>query len=136
MVTHMAILQNLYSAITSCKEGDVNQGVMNLDTAAAYYTGSLEGTEDGGSFEGSLSFFLARRMCIYFDTCSQSDNAMINERVISLFYAAQGEMDTKVSRQNMITLLWLTTKVFTQSSLIPPFIIVGMCSSRKNSQRY
>lgn len=97
MVTHMAILQRLYSAVKSCKDGNVNEGTTNLDTAAAYYIGSLEGTEDGGSFDGSLNFFLARRMCIYFDTCSQSNNALINERIISLFYSAQGELDTKVS---------------------------------------
>lgn len=98
MVSHMAILQKLYSAVKSCKDGNVVEGVTNLDIAAAYYTGSFEGPEDGGTFDGSLSFFLARRMCIYFDTCSQSDNALINERMISLFYSAQGELDTKVSQ--------------------------------------
>jgi hypothetical protein len=97
MVTHMAILQHLYSAVKSCKDGNANEGVTNLDTAVAYYTGSFEGTEDGGSFDGSLNFFLARRMCIYFETCSESNNALINERMISLFYSAQGELDTKVS---------------------------------------
>jgi len=95
MVTHMAILQKLYNAVKSCKDGNVDEGITNLDIAAAYYTGSFEGTEDGGSFDGSLNFFLARRMCIYFDTCSQSNNALINERMISLFYSAQGELDTK-----------------------------------------
>jgi hypothetical protein len=97
MVTHMAILQKLYSALSSCRDGNVNEAAINLDTAAAYYIGSLEGTEDGGSYDGSLSFFLARRMCISFETCSPSDNAMTNERIISLFYSAQGELDSKVS---------------------------------------
>lgn len=101
MVTYMSILQKLYSAVKSCKDGNVDEGITNLDTAVAYYTGSLEGPTDGGSFDGSLNFFLARRMCIYFDTCSQSNNALINERMISLFYSAQGELDTKVSGTKM-----------------------------------
>ncbi len=123
MVTHMAILQKLYSAVKSCKDGDVVEGVTNLDIAAAYYTGSLEGTEDGGSFDGSLNFFLARRMCIFFDTCSQSNNALINERMISLFYSAQGELDTEVSRTKMWTMTNRLQQCF--STLI--FLLLQAC---------
>jgi len=132
MVTHMAILQKLYNAVKSCKDGNVDEGITNLDIAAAYYTGSFEGTEDGGSFDGSLNFFLARRMCIYFDTCSQSNNALINERMISLFYSAQGELDTKVSRTKYD--IWVINILQHCFSMIDVPCTTGMCSSRENSQ--
>jgi len=123
----MAILQKLYSAVKSCKDGNVNEGVTNLDTAAAYYTGSFEGTDDGGSFDGSLNFFLARRMCIYFDTCSQSNNALINERMISLFYAAQGELDTTVSLEKLMT-LWMDRNSVSYNDCFPFYLLLQACA--------
>ena len=132
MVTHMAILQKLYNAIESCENGDLSEGIANLDTAVAYYTGSFEGTQDGGSFDGSLSFFLARRMCIFFDTCSQSDNALVNERMISLFYSAQGELDTRVSL--MKSFIWWLNDINISHYFFYCREITGMRSSQKDGQ--
>eukprot|EP01083_Nonionella_stella_P118227 352898_1 len=62
--------------------------------AAGFFVGSMEGKDDGGTFDGYLIFMLAKRMCVHFGTCSSSNNAMINERIINLFYAGQGEVET------------------------------------------
>lgn len=97
MVTHMAVLEKIYSALGSCKRNSRIDGGNQLDTAAGYFIGSLEGKEDGGSFDGQLIFMLAKRMCVQFQTCSPSNNAEVNERIINLFYAAQGEIETGVS---------------------------------------
>ena len=100
MVTYMAILEKLYSAAYACKQGDklsLSGGSESLDVAAAYFVGSLEGKDDGGSFDGSLIHMLAKRMCVHFGTCTSSNRAMINERIISLLYAGQGELEARVS---------------------------------------
>ncbi len=98
MVTFMAVLEKMYSALSSCRQGSGDDdGAMNLDVAVAYYVGSLEGGDGGGSYDGSLIYMLAKRMCVHFQTCTSSNDAMINERIVSLFYTGQGEAETGVS---------------------------------------
>jgi hypothetical protein len=98
MVTFMAVLEKMYSALTSCRQGNgSDDGAMNLDVAVAFYVGSLEGGDGGGSYDGSLIYMLAKRMCIHFNTCTSSNNAMINEYIVSRFYTGQGEVETGVS---------------------------------------
>ena len=98
MVTYMAVLEKMYSALNSCRQGgSADDGAKNLDIAVAYYVGSLEGEDSGGSYAGSLIYMLAKRMCVHFDTCTSSNNAMINEHIVSLFYTGQGEVETGVS---------------------------------------
>lgn len=97
-VTFMAVLEKLYSALNSCRQGgSAEDGAKNLDIAVAYYVGSLEGEDVGGSYDGSLIYMLAKRMCVHFNTCTPSNNAMVNELITSLFYTGQGEVETGVS---------------------------------------
>jgi hypothetical protein len=63
MVTFMAILEKLYSTVKSCKEDNRVEGAASLDIAAGYFVGSMEGKDEGGSFDGGLIFMLAKRMC-------------------------------------------------------------------------
>lgn len=93
MVTYMAALEKLYTTINLCRDLNKSEAYEALDAAASYIIGSLEGEEDGGSYDGVLLFMLANRMCVHFKTCSSSNNAESNERLISLLYAAQGEID-------------------------------------------
>ena len=82
MVTFMTILEKIYSALYSCRKGSessVEDGTRYLDIAVGYYVGSLEGKDDGGSFDGSLIHMLAKRMCVHFGTCTASNHARINE---------------------------------------------------------
>ena len=118
MVTFMAILEKIYSALYSCRKGSessVEDGTRYLDIAVGYYVGSLEGKDDGGSFDGSLIHMLAKRMCVHFGTCTASNHARINERIISLFYAGLGEVETGVSLQ------WLKYCYFDVMKLMPSF---------------
>lgn len=97
MVPHMAILQQLYTSMDTCKTQRKSGSALALDLAAASYVGSLEGKSDGGSFDGSLLYGFAMRMCVHFGTCTVKYNARANERIISLFYSAQGEAEAGVS---------------------------------------
>lgn len=126
MVTYMSILEKLYSALRSCKENDRVQGSTNLDMAAGYYVGSMEGNYDGGSFDGYLIHMLAKRMCVHFGTCSSLNHAMINERIISLFYAGQGEVET-----GACTPLAGTIKEI-ENALIVPLIQATLLSALEN----
>lgn len=97
MVSHMAILQQLYTSLDACNRQRKSDSILALDLAAATYIGSLEGKSDGGSYDGSLIYGFAMRMCVHFGTCTVSYNARANERIISLFYSAQGEAEAGVS---------------------------------------
>jgi hypothetical protein len=93
MVTYMAILEKLYTSLDLCRDSQNSDAQDSLDAAAAYFVGLSEGAKDGGTYDGSLLFMLANRLCAHFGTCSTSSNAEVNENIISLFYAAQGEID-------------------------------------------
>ena len=93
MVTYMAALEQLYTSLDLCRDSQKLDAHTALDAAAAYFIGSSEGEEEGGTYDGSLLYMLANRMCVHFDTCSSYNNADVNEKVVSLFYAAQGEID-------------------------------------------
>ena len=121
----MAILEKLYSTVKSCKEDNRVEGAATLDIAAGYFVGSMEGKDEGGSFDGGLIFMLAKRMCgehcltctttncllgltrsslsspLFFRSSlwysTQSYNGRINERILSFFYTMQGEVETGVS---------------------------------------
>ncbi len=102
MVTFMAILEKMYSALNSCRQASgADDGSKNLDVAVAYYAGSLEGGDGGGSYDGSLIYMLAKRMCVHFDTCT-SNNAVVNEYIVSRFYTGQGEVETGVSTTTLL----------------------------------
>ena len=96
-LTYMATLEKLYSSVRACNEDEKEEAALNLDLAAGYFVGSLEGKEDGGSFDGGLIFMLAKRMCVHFGTCTALNHAIVNERIINLFYASQSEIETGVS---------------------------------------
>ena len=92
-VTYMAVLEKLYTAVDLCRDTKTSEAHDSLDAAAAYYSGSSEGEDDGGTYDGILLYMLANRMCVHFGTCSSSNNAEVNEKIVSLLYAAQGEID-------------------------------------------
>jgi len=81
MLTYMTTLEKLYSSVRSCKYDDRKEAAVNLDLAAGYFVGSLEGKEDGGSFDGSLIFMLAKRMCVHFGTCTSSSHARVRRTI-------------------------------------------------------
>lgn len=94
MVTFMTVLENLYTSLDLCRDTKKSEAHEALDAAAAYFAGSSEGEEDGGTYDGILLHMLANRMCVHFGTCSSSrNNSEVNEKIVSLLYAAQGEID-------------------------------------------
>ncbi len=97
MVTHMSIQEQIHSAVEYCKSNDFDNAASALDSAVAYLIGSMEGEEDGGSYDGNMIYMLAKRMCVHFGTCAASNNAQVNEHIISLCYAGQGEIEAGVS---------------------------------------
>jgi len=102
MIPFMAILEKIYLALESCSiEESRAGGAKDLDMAIAYYMGSLEGKEDGGSYDGTMLHMLANRMCVIFNTCSENNNAVVNQRLVSLVYTAQGELEVGVSTYSL-----------------------------------
>jgi len=131
MVTYMAILEKLYGSIVSCTRVDNRvEGAKNFDIAASYFIGSLEGKDDGGSFDGNLIHMLAKRMCLHFGTCTTSNNARINERIISLFYAGQGEVETGACESLRRTVEEI------EDALIVPLIQGLLFSARQNELHF
>ena len=92
MVSYMAVLSMLNTAVSACQNGEASQEP--LDTAVAYFVGSLEGDDEGGLFGnyGELLFGLAKEQCPYFDTCTPSGDAQINELVMSGFASMQSQL--------------------------------------------
>ena len=94
MVSYMAVCERLYTALDFCRDKKKVDAHNSLDAGAAYFIGFSEGEIDGGTYDGVLLYMLAKRMCVQFNTCSTtSNNAQSNEKIISLLYAAQGEID-------------------------------------------
>lgn len=128
MVTHMAVLEKLYSSVDLCRDPlSKTEAYESLDAAAAYFIGFAEGEEDGGTYDGVLLYGLAKRMCVMFDTCSSTNNnAESNERIISLLYAAQGELDVGACDSLANTIKGI------ENSLVIPLIQATLYASREN----
>merc|ERR1712087_513752 len=129
MLTYMATLEKLYSSVRACNEDEKEEAALNLDLAAGYFVGSLEGKEDGGTFDGDLIFMLAKRMCVHFGTCTVSNQARINERMISLLYASHSEVEAGACEALERTV----TEI--QHSMVVP-LIQGLLVSAEENERY
>ncbi|CAB9498002.1 expressed unknown protein [Seminavis robusta] len=95
MVSYMAVLWMLSSAVNACQSGTASQEY--LDTAVAYFVGSIEGPEAGGIFGGygELLFGLAKEQCPHFDACSSTGDAEINKRIMSVLTNMQSRLAAK-----------------------------------------
>jgi len=61
---------------SECNEFSVNSGSVHAwDEGVAFYTGSLEGSADGGGDGGKLVYRLAEKRCANFGTCGVSGDA-------------------------------------------------------------
>jgi len=94
MVSYMAVHWMLSSAIDACQSGQESQEY--LDTAVAYYVGSMEGADGGGVFGGYgvLLFGLAKEQCLHFDTCTSSGDAMVNQKIMQAFSNMQSRLSS------------------------------------------
>merc|ERR1712162_11349 len=73
------VIWEMQDAINDCKAGKLSANADSVhawDEAVAFYTGSLEGTTQGGqggltaSYAGELQFTLAEKRCMNFGTCT------------------------------------------------------------------
>ena len=99
LVMYFGVLQAVYDAVSSCNNGNLASptGVgLSWDKAAAYYIGSLEGTQSGGSKDGYMLYNLAQENCLLFGTCTDPlKDVGVNEHVISLLYSGRGAVLAK-----------------------------------------
>ena len=95
MVSYMAVHWMLSSAVDACQSGQASEQF--LDTAVAYFVGSLEGPESGGVFGGygELLFGLAKEQCPHFDTCTSSGEANINKKIMAALQDMQSRLASK-----------------------------------------
>jgi len=89
MNSYMYAIREFEDAIDDCKAGctngivDSGSNCNSLSTAAvhawdegvAFYSGSLEGTLDGGNLDGVLSYRLAEKRCKDFKTCGEKGDS-------------------------------------------------------------
>lgn len=94
MVSYMAVHWMLSSAVDACESGQASQEY--LDTAVAYFVGSMEGSDAGGVFGsyGELLFGLAKEQCPHFDACTSSGEADINKKIMEALLSMQSSLAT------------------------------------------
>ena len=79
------------SCTSNCNEHSTNSDSVHAwDEGVAFYTGTLEGTEEGGNSNGVLVYRLAEKRCANFGTCglagdSTSGTAYVNLQLFDLF---------------------------------------------------
>merc|ERR1711990_1394430 len=82
------VIWEMQDAINDCKDGRLSANADSVhawDEAVAFYTGSLEGTTQGGDVgltggygEGELQFTVAEKRCKNFGTCTADFDSTIN----------------------------------------------------------
>jgi len=94
MVSYMAVLWMLSSAVSACQNGQASQEY--LDTAVAYFVGSLEGSAQGGVFGsfGELLYGLGKEQCPHFDACESTGHAIINEKIMTSLSSMQSKLSS------------------------------------------
>merc|ERR1719156_331044 len=61
---------------TNCNQHSTNEDSVHAwDEGVAFYAGSLEGTEQGGSSSGKMVYRLAEKRCANFGTCGPAGDA-------------------------------------------------------------
>merc|ERR1712091_733701 len=103
------VIWEMQDAINDCKAGKLSankDSVHAWDEAVAFYTGSLEGTTQGGDVglaggygEGELQFTLAEKRCKNFGTCTADFDmnphdgySELNKKIFALFSAGRDEI--------------------------------------------
>jgi hypothetical protein len=97
----MYVIRELEDSLDDCAAGDATRNgdsVQALDEAVAFYTGSLEGSDGGGS--GVFIYTLAEKRCVNFKTCGTNGNqiegnAKVNIDIFSLFSQMQTNLANK-----------------------------------------
>merc|ERR1711990_1111028 len=103
------VIWEMQDAINDCKAGKLSANADSVhawDEAVAFYTGSLEGTTEGGDVgltggygEGELQFTLAEKRCKNFGTCTADFDmnphdgySEVNKKIFALFSAGRDEI--------------------------------------------
>merc|ERR1719301_95846 len=79
----MYVIREFEDAIEDCNEGCLNcndDPVHAWDEGVAFYSGSLEGTDNANSVSGKLIHALADKRCENFKTCSASGDSTDNSK--------------------------------------------------------
>merc|ERR1719359_199133 len=103
------VIWEMQDAINDCKAGKLSANADSVhawDEAVAFYTGSLEGTAQGGDVgltggygEGELQFTLAEKRCKNFGTCTADFDmnphdgySEVNKKIFALFSVGRDEI--------------------------------------------
>eukprot|EP00933_Yihiella_yeosuensis_P038728 TRINITY_DN3266_c0_g1_i4.p1 TRINITY_DN3266_c0_g1~~TRINITY_DN3266_c0_g1_i4.p1 ORF type:complete len:491 (-),score=121.57 TRINITY_DN3266_c0_g1_i4:759-2231(-) len=92
----MYIIREMEDALQDCKSGCLqcnDDPVHAWDEGWAFYAGSLEGKDVGGSSSGKLVYRLAEKRCANFGTCTGANGAnkisAVNDALLPLFQKGQ-----------------------------------------------
>lgn len=102
-IVYMEAIRQLYDSVAKCRAADPTLGFIldsgadrnPLDNAAALLIGSMEGTQTGGSLlqDGELVWHLGNKRAFQFQTMNDLGYATVNQNIIDLLYAGNGELD-------------------------------------------
>lgn len=91
----MYVVHEMQDAISDCENEDIDgnyESVHAWDEAWAFYAGSLEGEEVGGSGNGQMIYALAEKRCKNFGTCTGDNDgsdtsgiSAVNSQLLALF---------------------------------------------------
>lgn len=89
---HVAILDNMYQALQSCRDGNDSLIARALfDRAAALTIGWTEGRLEGGSdTDGYLLYQISQEVCAHFSSCDENGDSKINNEFTQSFSNAAG----------------------------------------------
>ncbi|GAX12483.1 hypothetical protein FisN_24Hh058 [Fistulifera solaris] len=80
-VALLLFVGKMYEAVGKCEEAG---GQQQVDEAAAFFIGSMEGRRTGGDItkHGKLMYALANEMCSSFEECTNNEEAKSNEFIL------------------------------------------------------
>jgi hypothetical protein len=87
MVMYMAVLEKLNEAISACDSTgtNVDESGSLLDQAVAFYIGSMEGKDEGGTDGGQLLYATSKALCGNFSKCVDADISELNQKILAAF---------------------------------------------------
>lgn len=97
LASRLTVYINVWIAVAAILEYSVEQcfnlpiaAVSYWDEAAAFYVGSLEGTD--GSGDGNLLYNVADELCGLFNTCTDSGTSIVNVQVLEALKSGQTKL--------------------------------------------
>ena len=111
LVLYMSILEHIHVAFEECDAGHRQQSLESLDSAVAYYAGSIEGPDQYGAEDvsgsitdpfvdhGQLLYTRSKQFCPAFNSCQGNDDSKGNVAIMAAFSGLAQDLQSNVCDQ-------------------------------------